>query len=840
MINPISSGKIALASGAIVGLLCAVTADSVRAADYGEGVIAFYPMDGQAAGTSAVGVPIVNAVEPDNWSGSVTLSADETKAPFATFDSDRPGAFIRTCEGGALICTNARSLHVGSSDAEGVGGSLSFAGLGAEISKHHANGHTVEYFYRIDGTKVSKFCHSILVEGGYLRTGMGSAAQAIRLYAPNNAMNSAIASLGYYGNQIGDNPCRADMTFSPAPNNGEWHHVAIVETNLEIRVYYDYELRGSFAFDGTKEIDSGVVEFFCGKIQGWVSCIRVTDHALDTKGFLRAGFADESGTLAFYPFKDAEAGTSAVGVEIDNVIASGYWCGTVTLNADAAINPFATFSSDSPGAYVYGGHRGGIVCRDPGSIRVGSDLLSGNSAGSGATVAFRKLGALISANRGKGCTIEYFGKVDGAKVTGYSSTVNIDGGYLKTDTGSTEQPLRLYAPLTGGSTSAVGSLNYYGNSSCRADMTFSPAPNNGEWHHIAFVETPALEIKFYYDYVQQGSFSFNGTKKVLTGDASFFCDHLQGWMSCLRVTDHVLDPDEFLFATAHPITPIKDADVAAFYTFKDGAVGSSAASVKLLNEAAPLLYNGTVDLSTSGTTNPSAVFDDDAPGSAIYGGEEYPETPFVTNVRSIACSSETDGNSAKLSVSTIKSRLFEAHATGFTIEYFFKFTDGNIAEYDPCFLVWAGYLNNSGVAGSFNVTFPVTKSNNRLNYGFGTSAAEGQMKQVTLPSSPIDGKWHHLALVETPVVVNDTVSPAVTNWHVSVWLDYRNVDSGTGYYNIANSPTVTASASGTGIEICRNKHHCKYSCLKVTTRPLNRKEFMRTRPRLRGTVIIVR
>lgn len=109
-----------------------------------------------------------------------------------------------------------------------------------------------------------------------------------------------------------------------------------------------------------------------------------------------------------------------------------------------------------------------------------------------------------------------------------------------------------------------------------------------------------------------------------------------------------------------------------------------------------------------------------------------------------------------------------------------------------------------------------------------------------LPSSPIDGKWHHLALVETPVVVDDTVSPAVTNWHVSVWIDYRNVDTETGYYNITNVPTVAATAYGNGIELCRNKHHCKYSCLKVTTRPLDRKEFMRTKSRYPGTVIIMR
>lgn len=648
--------RFGMTAGAIAGLLCAVTAATVRAADYGEGVIAFYPMDGQTAGTSAVGVPIVNVVAPDSWSGSVTLNADVTKAPFATFEAGRPGTFIRACEGGALVCTNAGSLHVGSSDAGGVGGFLTFAGLGAEISKHHANGHTVEYFYRIDGTKVSKYNFSIVVEGGYLRTGTGSTAQPFRLYAPNAGMDTAIASLGYYGDKVGDNPCRADMKFTPEPNDGGWHHVAFVETNLEIQVYYDYELRGSFAFDGTKEIASGVVEFFRDRIQGWVSCIRVTDHALDARGFLRAGFADESGTLAFYPFKDAEAGTSAVGVEIDNAISSGLCCGTVTLNADDAIKPFATFSSDSPGAYVFDGQHGGIVCRDPGSIRVGSDLPPEKKLGSGATVAFRSLGAAISASRGRGCTIEYFCKADGKKVTGYSSTVNIDGGYLKTATGSV-QPLRLYAPLSGGATSAIGSLNYFGDkvgdNPCRADMTFSPAMDNGEWHHIALVETPDLEIRFYYDYVLRGSFAFDCTKRVLSGDASFFCDHLQGWMSCLRVTDHVLEPDEFLLATARPLDPIEDADVAAFYTFKDGAAGSSAVSVKLLNETDPIHYSGTVSLSSAETANPSAVFDDDAPGAAIYGGEEYPETPFATNVHSIACSSETDGSSALISFSTV-------------------------------------------------------------------------------------------------------------------------------------------------------------------------------------------
>ena len=790
----------------------------------GEGAIAFYPFADADAGTSAVGVPIANSVSTGDWSGSVVLNADSSINPFATFVADRPGTFIYESEGGKLICRKARALRVGSGSTDGKGGVLSFAGLGAEISKHHTNGHTVEYFFRVDGTKVNSSAPPVVVEGGYLR----ASAQQLRLYAPLNSANitKAICSLGYYGDNIGDNPCRTDMTFSPAPNDGQWHHVALVETNLTIQIYYDYELRGSFSFNGTGLLDSGTVEFFRNYMQGWVSCLRVTDHALGKNGFLRASSTDETGAIAFYPFADADAGTSAVGVPIINSVSPGDWSGSVVLNADSSINPFATFVADGPGAFVYAGEGGKLICSKAGALRVGST----KSDGSGGTLSFLGLGAEISKHHTNGHTVEYFFRVDGTKVKSSTPPVIVEGGYLR----ASAQQLRLYAPLNSENiTKAICSLGYFGDNigdnPCRADMTFSPAPNDGQWHHVALVETN-LTIQIYYDYELRGSFSFNGTGLLDSGTVEFFRNYMQGWVSCLRVTDRALGSKEFLRAFARAIDPIEGNDIAAFYTFKDGASGTSAESVSIINDADPLKFAGNVNLSTTVGANATAMFDDDVPGMAIYGGEEYPVTPFATDVKSIACTSDVKGSSATIVIPSIGDRLQEAHRTGFTVEYFFKFTDDNIAEYDPCFRMNVGYGG-----GAFNVAFPVRKTGNVLQYGYGDVAAEGKRKAVTLPSSPIDGKWHHFALVETPVIVDASVSPVVTNWQVSVWMDYRNVDTGTGCYTITNLTTPT----GNGIELCRAKHHCKYSCLKVTTRPLGRREFMRTKPRPQSGVLLI-
>jgi len=73
---------------------------------------------------------------------------------------------------------------------------------------------------------------------------------------------------------------------------------------------------------------------------------------------------------------------------------------------------------------------------------------------------------------------------------------------------------------------------------------------------------------------------------------------------------------------------------------------------------------------------------------------------------------------------------------------------------------------------------------------------------------------------------------------VRLWLDYR-CTMPTLTYTATNLQDVSKVAQN-ALDICRNKLHAKYSCVKVTGRALTKKEFMRTKPRHPDTTVIVR
>ena len=60
-------------------------------------------------------------------------------------------------------------------------------------------------------------------------------------------------------------------------------------------------------------------------------------------------FAHDADTIAFYPFTDGAAGTSADGVTIHND-AGDFYHGTVTVSTDTGL----VFHADAPGKYVIG------------------------------------------------------------------------------------------------------------------------------------------------------------------------------------------------------------------------------------------------------------------------------------------------------------------------------------------------------------------------------------------------------------------------------------------------------------------------------------------------------
>ena len=128
--------------------------------------LAFYPFDDGAAGSSAAGATVNSVANPQMNSGTVTVSTEATAS--ATFSADMPGKYVFIGEQYAAtpIYTNPASIHV-TSEVSGSSGSITFTDLGAALSKHHARGHTVEYFLKMDDSSFAEMSSHFLCEAGY-------------------------------------------------------------------------------------------------------------------------------------------------------------------------------------------------------------------------------------------------------------------------------------------------------------------------------------------------------------------------------------------------------------------------------------------------------------------------------------------------------------------------------------------------------------------------------------------------------------------------------------------------------------------------------------------------
>lgn len=835
----------------ILKVCCGITAAfAVGVAHaYNSDTLGFYAfMDAEAGASAFSGSAVATNSVSDSTISAATITRGKD-AYDATFQAVRPGRYVYESShpGAAVIAINPQSLHIesGKSGEGNKGSRLTFSDAGATLSQHHDTGFTVEFFMLANpGERWYRYNHQMYLSCGY-RDLADDTFKSMAYFLPYAANSYYVgyssAEQNLYKSQMYYDGMEGSFT------NGVWHHVALVERIVGSATHFETYIDGVKGTDYTIDTSNvsietmssgGAFQIGYGNLTAAISCVRFTKRALTADDFMWASDSPPQsageGAFAFYSFAGSTVGESAVGTTLVNSVMPGTCDGSVTLDGTAS-SPFAVFDDDAPGRYVYSKKYGTLICERPKSIHVWST----STDGKGGTLTLGSIGTELSRHHASGHTIEYFCKLDGTKCNAWAQSLNVNGGYKKPKA-TTTSPLRLYFPKSGSAVNeGICCLDYYEDdptkNPCRTDFMVSAAPNDGNWHHVALVETTDLKIEFYYDYVLQGSFDL-GSVGQLTGNSDFvfFRSKLQGKVACLRFSDRQLDADGFLRAYPREAEVIQK-DVAAFYTFKDGDSGSSAKGVSLLNDANLFLAQGVASVNSDAAAK--VCFDSDCPGMAIYGGEEYPQVPFVTNPMSIAVNNdEKAGKSGTIRFQGLSKTLYDAHKTGFTIEYFFEFIDGKIEQWDPSYKINAGYLNGADKA-TFNISLPLTTAGTQYLYGFGFDQSQGQ-KSASLPGVLWDGKWHHLAYVETPVV-DTTSDPVVTNWAVNVWIDYKN--HGESY--IVSNIVASASAidlNAPGLELCCQKQHCKYSCVKVTTRPLGKREFMRTRPRNMGMSILVR
>ena len=257
-----------------------------------------------------------------------------------------------------------------------------------------------------------------------------------------------------------------------------------------------------------------------------------------------------------------------------------------------------------------------------------------------------------------------------------------------------------------------------------------------------------------------------------------------------------------------------NSSALAFYSFKDGAAGSSAASAALVNSIAPSTLGGTVTLNTN-DASAAAAFDADAPGVRIYSSYRPDAELLCVAPQSIDISSDSTSSSGARGASIVfagaGTELSRHHGTGFTVEYFFKIEND---------AVWNGYGSkanlsiykdaSSGAIKTFNLHLPYNNATTvRCGVGGYTSSYPMYAENKNL-TAVNDGKWHHVAIVQT------------TDGNLEVYYDR------TRYINVAVPASLLreeVAADATVILACQALAG-KISCVRLTARALDKDDFL--------------
>ena len=552
--------------------------------------------------------------------------------------------------------------------------------------------------------------------------------------------------------------------------------------------------------------------------------------------FALSASADDA-LLAFYAFKDGKAGSSAAGAALVNSAEESSLGGMVELCASDT-GAAATYDADAPGVRIYSSRLpdAELLCVSPQSIEISSAVEDTTSA-RGASITFADAATELSRHHDTGFTVEYFFKMDAeTKWMKYGAKVKLPI-YNDVSSGSVKT-FSLYLPCDDEKTVRSGVGGYSSGKPMYARNANLAPVNDGAWHHVAIVQTPDGYLQVFYDDVRYIHVAVPDSLKrgeVAADSAiSLGCNALCAKISCIRMTARALSKDEFMFASRRERT-VEDEEVVAFYPFDDGTAGESAAGTNKVRDAVnPLHCPGHVIKATA--NSPSVVWSSDRPGTYIYAGKRA-RKPIYTAPGSIHMSSETTGSSGTIKFYGLGKDLSACRDNGHTVEYFLKLDDSNFVAYSQSFSYSAGYCfkgEQSGKAFNLYLPFAMAYANGReFRYSLGAYNG-GHSVNRNLPFDVWDGRWHHIAVVESNKVTGGEVGAEITNRSVAVYVDGVNYDS------IAFDDIKDSLSTGF-FELGNNAHHGKFSCLKVTNRALAPDEFLCATERKRaGIMIIVR
>ena len=267
-------------------------------------------------------------------------------------------------------------------------------------------------------------------------------------------------------------------------------------------------------------------------------------------------FAHDADTLAFYAFKEGDAGTSLSGKTITNAAGSAY-SGTVTINSGTV-----EYRADIPGAYVFSGESYGetVVCENPQSVH-----FSGNSTSGSQLISFADLGTTVSSN--DDFTVEFFFKYGdgdaGANKTTPVIAMNCGLVYNPDKAGQAgEGQPGLFGIVIHGNPDrhfdayVVDRQHHRSRVDTNGATYYGMCLDDGLWHHAAVVYQSSTKVMtVYLDYgvtnYQKSSplVGTGGTDKEILEDVNPLTlgnGGFRGLISCVRISKCARTTDTFL------------------------------------------------------------------------------------------------------------------------------------------------------------------------------------------------------------------------------------------------------------------------------------------------------
>ena len=477
----------------------------------------------------------VGTITPEVNPALIGTAYQNDGGPKPTFSADRPGDRIWASSDGPLLnganTASLKFVNTGLPDNpnSNTGGVVRIPGGAPPL---HATNLTVETFFKTD----RHVNYALLV--GKTRSGDGAATTWNLDFDTYGRPRVRIDS------QKGDGTGKGNEEFNSntSVEDGQWHHVAFTYTHTSqvVRVYVDYIERIAKTNVAPLVYNNDDIRIGQGgggrAFDGWIDEIRITDDVLLPHQFMTVY---EPFAVFSFPFQDAPAGTEAN--LTTNAIRTHITHGTAAAFQNGTAPIFSTERAFGDGALITDGLGGPIISTNTGS------LLFTNPGGPDSAT-----GGVITVTGATFTPVTNFTAETFVRIRNHVNYAQIIG--KKRTNGWIAWSL---ACNNNGNLRARFDTNATSNDPGNNQAIESGAKiNDGQWHHVAMTyDYPTSTARLYKDYELVHTAVTTNPLWVDTGEYQIGAGDraLDGWIDEVRLTSHVLTPEQFLRAV--PIPP---------------------------------------------------------------------------------------------------------------------------------------------------------------------------------------------------------------------------------------------------------------------------------------------